>query len=129
MDSRKTKFNSIDEYIAACPAEYQGKLEELRAIIQAAAPGAQERISYGMPAFALNGVLVFFGFFTKHIGFYPIPSGIAAFEQELSVFKRGKGSIQFPLDQPLPLDLIARIVKFRIAENLKNAGLKAAKKK
>ena len=129
MQSDPTSFTSVDEYIAACPAGVQGKLQELRALIKTCAPQAQEKISYGMPAYSLNGNLVYFGCFPKHIGFYPIPSGIAAFEQELSVFKRGKGSIQFPLDQPLPLDLIARIVKFRIAENLKNAGLKAAKKK
>jgi uncharacterized protein YdhG (YjbR/CyaY superfamily) len=129
MENTKKTFTSIDEYIAACPAEIQPRLQELRAAIKAAAPEAAERISYGMPAFTFKGNLVYFALFKKHVGFYPIPTGITAFEQELSVYPRGKGSIQFPLDQPLPLELIGRIVKFRAAENLKNAAPKAARKK
>ena len=129
METDKPTYQTIDEYIAMFPTDVQKRLQELRAIVHAVAPGATERISYKMPAFVLNGNLVYFAAFPKHIGFYPIPSGIEAFEKELSVYKQGKGSVQFPLDQPLPVDLITRIVKFRAAENLKNAESKAAKKK
>ena len=128
MENNKGSFVTIDEYIATFPKEIQTILEELRAFIRATVPEAEEKISYQMPAFTLKGNLVYFAAFKNHIGFYPIPSGIEAFEQELSVYNRGKGSIQFPFDQPLPLELISKIVKFRVAENLKNAGLKASKK-
>jgi uncharacterized protein YdhG (YjbR/CyaY superfamily) len=129
MESNKTTYNSIDEYIALFPEDIQKKLQDLRAVIKAAAPEAQEKISYQMPAFALKGNLVYFAAFKNHIGFYPAPRGIEAFKEELSAYKGAKGSVQFPLDQPLPFDLISRIVKFRVAENLKNAEIKAAKKK
>ena len=121
MRGNKIKFSSIDEYIAAFPEEIQKILEELRATIKSAAPGAEEKISYQMPTFTLKGNLVHFAAHKKHIGFYPTPSVIQAFEQELSIYETSKGSIRFPIDKPLPLDLISKIVKFRVNENLKNA--------
>ncbi|TAL72206.1 MAG: hypothetical protein EPN88_05095, partial [Bacteroidetes bacterium] len=99
-------------------------LEQLRVTIKKAAPKAEEIISYGMPAFKLNGVLVWFAAHSKHIGFYPMASGIAAFKKELSIYKSAKGSIQFPLDKPLPLRLITSIVKFRVNENLQRIKTK-----
>jgi len=117
MANRSTA-SSIDDYIAGFPPETQTGLKELRALIKASAPGARETISYAMPAFDLNGQhLVFFAGYAKHIGFYPIPTGIEAFEDELKAYKLGKGSVQFPLGQPLPTDLIRRIVEFRVEEN------------
>jgi uncharacterized protein YdhG (YjbR/CyaY superfamily) len=117
MANRSTA-SSIDDYIAGFPPETQTGLKELRALIKASAPGATETISYAMPAFDLNGQhLVFFAGYAKHIGFYPIPTGIEAFEDELKAYKLGKGSVQFPLGQPLPTDLIRRIVEFRVEEN------------
>ena len=129
MDSKKNGINSIDEYIATFPKDIQKILEELRATIKAAAPDAEEKISYQMPTFFLNGNLVHFAAFKKHIGFYPTPSGIEAFQKELSVYDGAKGSVQFPLDKPMPLKLITRIVKFRVAENLKKAKIKSVTKK
>ena len=129
MEGNKAGFVSIDEYIAAFPEEIQKILEELRATIKAAAPEAQEKISYQMPAFALKGNLVYFGAYKNHIGFYPTASGIQAFKNELSVYEGAKGTVRFPIDKPLPLDLISRIVKFRVAENLKKAEIKSSKNK
>lgn len=118
---------TIDEYISRFPKEIQERLETMRATIREAAPEAEEAISYQMPTFKLNGNLVHFAAFQHHIGFYPAPTGIEQFEKELSRFKGGKGSIQFPLDQPLPLELVRKIVKFRVAENLKRAEAKRKK--
>ncbi|MBM3181597.1 MAG: hypothetical protein FJZ86_14790 [Chloroflexi bacterium] len=129
MDSDKSGFNSIDDYIATFPEDTQKILKEIRAVIKAAAPEAVEKISYQMPTFFMNGNLVHFAAFKKHIGFYPTPSGIEAFKKELSVYEGAKGSVQFPLDKPMPLKLISRIVKFRVAENIKNAKMKPDKKK
>jgi len=129
MEGNKADFVSIDEYIAAFPEEIQKILEELRATIKAAAPEAQEKISYQMPAFALKGNLVYFGAYKNHIGFYPTSSGIQAFKKELSIYEGAKGTVRFPIDKPLPLDLISRIVKFRVAENLKKAEIKSSKNK
>ena len=112
------KPTSVDEYISTFPKETQKILEEIRATIKRAAPEAEETISYAMPAYKQNGVLVYFAGYKNHIGFYSLPSGNEAFQKELSVYKSGKGSIQFPIDQPMPLDLISKIVKFRISENL-----------
>jgi len=120
----KTNYKNIDAYIAGFPRGTQKLLEQLRATIKKAAPLAEEVISYGMPAFKLNGMLVWFAAHTKHIGFYPRISGIAAFKKELSIYKVAKGSVQFPLDKPLPLGLITKIVKFRVKENLERALLK-----
>lgn len=122
-------FNSIDEYITNFPEEVQKKLRELRATIRASAPDAEEKISYQMPTFALKGNLVHFAAYKKHIGFYPTPSGIQAFKDELSVYEGAKGSIRFPIDKPLPLELISKIVKARVAENLKKAETKVSKRK
>ena len=129
MDGNKNGFNSIDEYIATFPEEVQVILKELRAVIKTSAPDAEEKISYQMPTFALKGNLVHFAAFKNHIGFYPTPSGIQAFRRELSVYEGAKGSIKFPIDKPLPLDLISKIVKFRVVENLKNVGMKSSKRK
>lgn len=117
MEPKKSGFTSIDEYIAAFPEETQKILESLRAVIKAVVPEAKEKISYQMPTFDLNGNLVHFAAFKNHIGFYPTPSGIEAFKQELSGYAGAKGSVQFPINQPLPLDLIRRIVEYRVAEN------------
>lgn len=113
---------SIDEYIAGFPKDIQTILEQVRTTIKKAAPDAEETISYAIPTFRLNGNLVHFAAFKNHIGFYPAPTGSEAFKEELSVYKSGKGSVQFPLDQPMPLDLITRIVQFRVAENTAKAG-------
>jgi uncharacterized protein YdhG (YjbR/CyaY superfamily) len=129
MESNKNGYGSIDEYIATFPEGIQKILEELRAAIKASAPDAEEKISYQMPTFALKGNLVHFAAYKNHIGFYPTPSGIQAFQNELSIYEGAKGSIKFPIDQPLPLDLIRKIVEFRVAENLKNAGTKRNKGK
>jgi len=112
-----TKPNTINEYIAGFPEEIQQILEQVRETIQQAAPEAEESISYGMPAYKLNGKpLVYFAAFKNHIGFYATPTGHEAFAEELSNYKQGKGSVQFPLDKPMPLELITRIVKFRVQE-------------
>ena len=117
---------SIDEYIAGFPPETQKVLSELRALIKASAPGATESISYAIPTFDLNGRhLVHFAGYEKHIGFYPVPTGIEAFSAELKAYKSGKGSVQFPLSGPMPMDLIRRIVEFRVAENTGKAARKA----
>lgn len=113
-----TKPIGIDTYIAGFPEEIQKRLEEIRAVIKKMNPQATEVISYGMPAFKLNGMLVWFAAHSKHIGFYPKASGIKAFKDELSVYKNAKGSVQFPFNKPLPLDLISKIVEFRTIENL-----------
>lgn len=114
---------SIDEYIAQFPSETQKVLNQVRDLIRAAAPDATELISYRMPTFDLNGQhLVHFAGYDKHVGFYPIPSGIEAFKTELSVYKQGKGSVQFPLSEPMPVDLIRRIVEYRVAESNRKAG-------
>lgn len=111
-------MDPITEYIAAFPLETQKLLTEIREIIAKAAPDATEKISYAMPTFYLKGNLVHFAGYKNHIGFYPAASGITAFQKELSVYKNSKGAVQFPLDKPLPQDLISRIVKFRVEENL-----------
>ncbi|WP_407309429.1 iron chaperone [Desulfosporosinus sp. SB140] len=121
MDDNKASFNSIDEYILKFSPDIQEKLQMLRDVIKEAAPEASEKISYQMPAFVLHGNLVYFAAFKNHIGFYPTSSGIAAFKNELSEYKGGKGTIQFPLDKPLPYELISRIVKYRVTENMRRA--------
>ena len=118
----------IDAYIQSYPADVQKSLEELRQLIQSEAPEATERISYGIPTFYQNGNLVHFAAFKNHIGFYPGASGIRVFAHELAGYVGGKGSVQFPMGQPLPLDLIRRIVQFRLKENLSKSK-KAAKGK
>ena len=112
MESIKAK--NIDEYIAAFPGDVQNKLQQIRATIRKAAPDAEEAISYGIPTFKLKGNLVHFAAFKNHIGFYPAPRAIEVFKKELSAYKGGKGTVQFPIDKSLPLSLISRIVKFRV---------------
>ena len=111
------KSNNIDEYIKGFPAPIQKLLQQVRETIKKAAPDADETIKYSMPTFTLNGNLVHFAAFKNHIGLYPTPNGIDAFKKELSVYKGAKGSVQFPLDQPMPLELIAKIVKYRVEYN------------
>jgi len=118
------KSKSIDEYIARFPEDVQEALEKVRATVKKAAPKAEETISYQMPAFRLNGNLVYFAGWKNHIGFYPVPSAIKAFDKELSTYEVAKGSVKFPLDKPMPLGLISRIVKFRAKENLEKANAK-----
>ncbi|CAN5515364.1 hypothetical protein BH11BAC3_BH11BAC3_24910 [soil metagenome] len=120
----KIKSTAIDEYIATFPDSTQKILEKLRSVISKAAPEAEETINYGIPTFALKGNLVHFAAYKNHIGFYPAPSGIVAFKKELSVYDGAKGSIKFPIDQPLPFDLVTKIVKFRVTENLMKAETK-----
>ena len=129
MEGNKTTFNSIDEYILQFPPEIQEILTKLRKVIKESAPDAVEKISYQMPAFVLHGNLVYFAAFKNHIGFYPTLSGIETFKNELAEYKSGKGSIQFPIKKPIPYELVSRIVKFRAAENMKNAEQKLKKKK
>ena len=119
--------SNIDEYVAGFPKEVQTILEKLRATIKKAAPEAKETINYAIPTFTLEGNLVHFAAFKNHIGFYPAPSGIEAFKKELSVYEGAKGSVQFPMDKPLPLSLVTRIVKFRVKENLERAKQKKKK--
>ena len=128
MEDRKAGFVSIDEYIATFPEEIQKILEELRAAIKAAAPEAEEKISYQIPTFALKGNLVHFAAWKNHIGFYPTSSGTREFKKELTIYESAKGSVKFPIDKPLPLDLISKIVKFRVAENLKKAEIGSRKR-
>jgi uncharacterized protein YdhG (YjbR/CyaY superfamily) len=118
---KSSQADSVDSYIASFPASTRMLLTQMRETIRKAAPEAEELMSYQMPAYKLEGMLVYFGGYGKHIGFYPTASGIEAFKQEFSKYKWSKGAVQFPLDQPLPLDLITRIVKFRVAENLEKA--------
>jgi uncharacterized protein YdhG (YjbR/CyaY superfamily) len=127
MQENDGGFRSIDEYIAAFPEDRQALLQAVRAAIKAAAPEAEERISYQMPTFAQHGNLVHFASNKGYIGFYPTPSAIAAFKDELSGYESSKGAVRFPVTQPLPLDLIRRIVEFRVAENLTRAAAKAGK--
>ncbi|HMF33508.1 MAG TPA: DUF1801 domain-containing protein [Candidatus Lokiarchaeia archaeon] len=118
MEKQKKRFSSIEEYIGSYPEHVQEKLTELRNLIKEIVPDSQEKISYQMPAFDLNGILVWFGGFSNHIGFYPKASGITAFEDELTHYKHSKGSVQFSIGEPLPIELIQKIVKFRVEENL-----------
>jgi uncharacterized protein YdhG (YjbR/CyaY superfamily) len=115
------KYESIDEYISSFPEETRKKLTEMRKAIRQEAPQATEKISYQIPTFYLNGNLVHFAGYAKHIGFYPTSSGIRAFESELSRYKHAKGSVQFPLEKPLPIALIRKIVKFRVEQNMKKS--------
>lgn len=125
MAMNKKTSKDIDDYIDQFPKEVQQLLKKMRVTIQKAAPEAQETISYGIPAFKLNGMLVWFAAHKGHIGFYPGASGIAAFKKELSAYKSAKGSVQFPFDSPLPLALVRRIVKFRVKEDLGKTRKKA----
>jgi uncharacterized protein YdhG (YjbR/CyaY superfamily) len=124
MKTKQTAPKTIDEYIAGFPNDVQKILEKIRMTIRKAAPDAEETISYQMPTFTLKGnYLVYFAAFKKHIGFYPAPIGIAEFKEELSVYEAGKGTMKFPLDKPIPFDLITKIVKFRVKDRGGYRGL------
>jgi uncharacterized protein YdhG (YjbR/CyaY superfamily) len=118
----------MDEYIADFAPDVQELLQKIRRTIREAAPGAEEAVKYGIPTFTLKGNLVHFGAYKEHIGFYPAPSGIEEFKDELAAYGSGKGTVRFPLDKPIPFDLISRIVKFRVNENLARAEAKRKKK-
>jgi uncharacterized protein YdhG (YjbR/CyaY superfamily) len=120
--------NDVDEYIAAQPKNIRVVLNKLRATIKAAAPKAEEVISYQMPAYKHHGMLVYFAAWPNHIGFYPTPAGIKAFEKELSAYEGSKGTIKFPIDKTIPFSLISKIVKYRVKENVMNASLKKSVK-
>lgn len=119
MKKTEGQPRSVSEYIARFPGPTRAVLQKVRKAIKAAAPDAEERISWTMPAYKLNGYVVFFAGYKNHVGFYPVTSGIRAFKEELKPYKTGKGSIQFPLDQPIPYGLIGKITRFRAAENRK----------
>lgn len=123
------RFSTVDEYISVFPDKTKALLEKMRKTVSKAAPKAEELISYNMPSLNLEGRLIYYAGYKNHIGFYPMTSAISAFKKELSVYKGAKGSVQFPLDKPLPVDLISRMVKFRVKENLEKASLKLKKKK
>ncbi len=127
MRTKQTAPGPIDEYIAGHPQDVQAILERIRTTIRKAAPAAEETISYRIPTFRLNGNLVHFAAFKKHIGFFPTSTGIAKFKNDLAGYKGSKGSVQFPFDQPIPYGLIGRIVKFRVKENLEKAKTRAKK--
>jgi uncharacterized protein YdhG (YjbR/CyaY superfamily) len=129
MDSvgSRRQFKTIDDYITTFPKNVQRKLRELRNAIKESAPEAEEAISYGMPTFKLNGNLVWFAAYKRHIGFYPTHSGILAFEERLSTYKHSKGAVQFPIDASIPLDLVREIVRFRVKESLAR-GVRTGKK-
>jgi len=124
-----TKFKTVQEYLSAQPGPVKAMLQQMRSTIKEAAPEAEEAISYNMPAFKLQGMLVWYAAFKNHIGFYPRPSGLEAFKKEIAVYKSSKGAVQFPMDQPLPLALVTKIVKYRVKENKAEAAAKAVKKK
>ena len=126
--TKTTQAGNIDEYIAGFPKHIQDILEKLRATIRKAAPGAEETMSYQMPAFKFHGMLVYFAMHKNHLGFYPTPSGIEAFKKELSAYEGAKGSIKFPIEKTLPLGLITEIVKFGVKENLEKTKTKSKKK-
>lgn len=121
MNTESNLPQTVDDYLAGFPAEIQAILVQIRSIIRETVPDAEEVISYQMPTYRLNGNLVHFAAFTHHIGFYPTPTGVEAFEKELKPYQHAKGSIRFPLDEPIPYDLIRKIVEFRAKENLDKA--------
>ena len=122
MKAGQTPAATIDEYISGFPPEVQAILRKIRMTIREAAPGAEERVSYAIPTFTLKGNLVHFAAFKRHIGFYPAPTGMEQFQSELAPYASGKGTAQFPLDKPIPYDLIRRIVEYRVRENLGRAS-------
>jgi uncharacterized protein YdhG (YjbR/CyaY superfamily) len=127
MDEKRSSTKNIDNYISEFPEDIQKILQKIRIVIKKAAPDAEETIKYAMPTFTLKGNLVYFAAYKHHIGFYPVPSGIEKFKKELSPYEGGKGSVKFPLDKPIPYDLIAKIVKYRVKENIERAKSKGKK--
>ena len=128
MQTKQTAPKDIDEYIAVFPKDIQKILEKIRMTIRKAAPDAKEAIKYQIPTFTLNGNLVHFAAYKKHIGFYPAPRAIEEFKDELAGYEGAKGTIQFLLDKPIPYDLISRMVKFRVKDNLEKAAAKGKKR-
>lgn len=128
MKIQPVTFKNVDEYISGFPEETQKLLEQVRATIKKTVPEAEEIISYQMPAYKYHGVLVYFGGYKNHLGFYPTPAGIENFKEELSKYKSSKGAVQFPLNEPMPLKLITKIVAFRAKENLMQEEMKIKKK-
>jgi uncharacterized protein YdhG (YjbR/CyaY superfamily) len=128
MRAKQSVPETIDDYIASFPTEVQSLMRKLRATIRKAAPSAEEKISYRIPTFYLQGQLVYFGGFKKHIGFYPGAAAVVKFKKQLSAYRGAKGSVQFPYDEPMPLSLIGKIVQFRVKQNLAKAAAKAKKK-
>jgi uncharacterized protein YdhG (YjbR/CyaY superfamily) len=128
MRADQTTAKTIDEYIAGFPPDVQEILQKVRATIRKAAPEAEEAIKYGIPTFTLKGNLVHFGAYKKHIGFYPAPTGLEEFKEELSAYEGSKGTVRFPLDKPIPFDLISKIVEFRVMESLARAEAKGKKR-
>ena len=122
------KFKTVDEYFSVLPAKAKDSMKDMRATIKKAAPQAEELISYNMPAFKLKGMLVYYAAHKEHIGFYPVSSAVRAFEKDLDKYERSKGTIRFPLDKPIPVNLISKIVKFRVKENAEKAIAKEMKK-
>jgi uncharacterized protein YdhG (YjbR/CyaY superfamily) len=123
MKSKKSAFTSMDEYIASFPEEMQRILQEVRTTMKAAAPQLEERISYGIPTFTLNGkYVIYFAGWKNHISIYPIPTADAAFTEKIAPYMSGKGTLKFPLDKPMPLKLISKMVKLRLAERLKDGA-------
>lgn len=118
MATSRKRPKDFDDYLRRFPKEVQQRLQKMRLTVKKAAPQAKEKISYGIPSFTLNGMLVWFAAFKNHMGFYPRTSAIAAFKKELSAYQGAKGSVRFPFDKPLPLALISRMVRFRVKENL-----------
>jgi len=129
MNSEKNIIISVDSYISSIPEPTQALLQQLRTAIKTAAPEAEEVISYQMPAYKYHGILVYFAGYMNHIGFYPTSSAIEVFKTELKIYKFAKGSVQFPINKPLPLELIDRMVKFRTMENWDKAQMKKKNKK
>jgi len=127
MQTAKTKFSNTDEYIAMFPENFQVILQKIRATIKKTAPAAEEVISYQMPTFKLNGMLVSYAAYKRHIGFYPTASPIRVFKKELAKYKTSKGAIQFPIGEPIPLPLIKDIVRFKVSENLERTKNKSKK--
>jgi uncharacterized protein YdhG (YjbR/CyaY superfamily) len=127
MKRDQTSPKNLDDYIAGFPPEVQVILEKMRATIRKAAPGAEEAIKYRLPTFVLSGNLVHFGAFKKHIGFYATPTGNKQFREELSAYEGAKGSVQFPMDKPIPFGLVSKMVKFRVKENLARSAAKRKK--
>src|SRR5437667_12008916 len=122
MNVKKVRPKTVAEYINAAPKDARVKLREMRTVIRASAPGAAEGLKYGLPAFSYKRILVVYGAHSQHIGFYPTPSAVSAFKKELTKFKTAKGSIQFPLEKPLPLSLVRKITAFRVRESLEKDG-------
>lgn len=119
MAEKRPQANNVDEYIAWFPPEVQAELVKIRALIRETVPDAEERISYGIPGYYQKGQVIFFGAFPQHISVYPAPWGVAEFQADLDKYQKGKGTLQFPLGQPIPYDLIRRVAQYRLAENLK----------